>query len=125
MPPASMTKMMTEYLVTEAVNSGKISWDQKVAIQENAANQTGSRIFLAEHDEHTVKELYIAMAVGSANDATVALAELVAGSEQEFVTMMNETAKKMGMKTAFSLTLPGLTVPICRRNSARRVKAKQ
>ncbi|WP_340020695.1 D-alanyl-D-alanine carboxypeptidase family protein [Paenibacillus sp. FSL K6-1096] len=108
MPPASMTKMMTEYLVTEAVNSGKISWDQKVTIQENASKQIGSRIFLAKNDEHTVKELYIAMAVGSANDATVALAELVAGSEQQFVTMMNETAKKMGMKTAHFINSTGL-----------------
>lgn len=108
MPPASMTKMMTEYLVTEAVNSGKISWDQKVIIQENASKQIGSRIFLAAGDEHTVKELYIAMAVGSANDATVALAELVAGSEQQFVTMMNETAKKMGMKTAHFINSTGL-----------------
>ncbi|MBP2116201.1 D-alanyl-D-alanine carboxypeptidase family protein [Paenibacillus silagei] len=108
MPPASMTKMMTEYLVTEAVNSGKISWDQKVAIQENASKQIGSRIFLAAGDEHTVKELYIAMAVGSANDATVALAELVAGSEQQFVTQMNETAQKMGMKTAYFINSTGL-----------------
>lgn len=108
MPPASMTKMMTEYLVTEAVNSGKISWDQKVIIQENASKQIGSRIFLAAGDEHTVKELYIAMAVGSANDATVALAELVAGSEQQFVTQMNETAQKMGMKTAYFINSTGL-----------------
>lgn len=108
LPPASMTKMMTEYLVSDAVKNGKISWDQKVVIQENASKQIGSRIFLAEHDEHTVKELYIAMAVGSANDATVALAELVAGSEQEFVTMMNETAKKMGMKTAHFINSTGL-----------------
>ena len=56
----------------------------------------GSRIFLAEGDQHTVEELYIAMAVGSANDATVALAEHVAGSEAEFVTMMNDTAKRWG-----------------------------
>ncbi|WNS47041.1 D-alanyl-D-alanine carboxypeptidase family protein [Paenibacillus sp. MMS20-IR301] len=108
MPPASMTKMMTEYLVTEAVNSGQISWDQKVIIQENAAKQTGSRIYLAQGDEHTVRELYIAMAVGSANDATVALAELVSGSEQQFVTLMNETAQKMGMKTAYFINSTGL-----------------
>lgn len=108
MPPASMTKMMTEYLVTEAVNSGQLSWDEKVIVQENASKQTGSRIYLAAGDEHTVKELYIAMAVGSANDATVALAELVSGSEQQFVTLMNETAQKMGMKTAFFINSTGL-----------------
>ncbi|WP_042241254.1 D-alanyl-D-alanine carboxypeptidase family protein [Paenibacillus sp. FSL R5-0912] len=108
LPPASMTKMMTEYLVSDAVKNGQISWDEKVVVQENASKQIGSRIFLAEGDEHTVKELYIAMAVGSANDATVALAELVSGSEQEFVTLMNETAKKMGMKTAHFINSTGL-----------------
>jgi D-alanyl-D-alanine carboxypeptidase (penicillin-binding protein 5/6) len=108
LPPASMTKMMTEYLVTEAVNSGQISWDQTVIVQENASKQIGSRIFLAQGDEHTVRELYIAMAVGSANDATVALAELVSGSEEQFVALMNETAQKMGMKTAFFINSTGL-----------------
>ncbi|UQZ37503.1 D-alanyl-D-alanine carboxypeptidase [Paenibacillus sp. PK3_47] len=108
MPPASMTKMMTEYLVTEAVNNGQISWDQTVIVQENAAKQIGSRIFLAQGDEHTVRELYIAMAVGSANDATVALAELVSGSEEQFVALMNETAQKMGMKTAYFINSTGL-----------------
>ncbi|WP_410512995.1 D-alanyl-D-alanine carboxypeptidase family protein [Paenibacillus sp. BR2-3] len=108
LPPASMTKMMTEYLVADAVKNGKITWDQKVVIQENAAKQIGSRIFLAVGDEHTVEELYIAMAVGSANDATVALAELVGGSELEFVSMMNETAQKMGMKTAYFVNSTGL-----------------
>lgn len=104
LPPASMTKMMTEYIVAEQVKQGIISWDDVVTVRENAAKSVGSRIFLAEGDQHTVRELYIAMAVGSANDATVALAEYVAGSEAEFVTMMNETAKQMGMETAFLLT---------------------
>ncbi len=108
LPPASMTKMMTEYLVAEAVKNGQISWDQNVIIQENAAKQVGSRIFLAEKDEHTVEELYTAMAVGSANDATVALAELVSGSEQEFVELMNQTAQKMGMETAYFVNATGL-----------------
>lgn len=109
LPPASMTKMMTEYLVTDAVMKGQLSWDQKVIIQENASKQIGSRIFLAKGDEHTVKELYIAMAVGSANDATVALAELVSGSEQQFVELMNQTAQKMGMKTAYFINSSGLS----------------
>lgn len=108
LPPASMTKMMTEYLVAEAVKNGQLSWDQKVIVGENASKQVGSRIFLAEKDEHTVEELYIAMAVGSANDATVALAELVSGSELEFVELMNQTAQKMGMKTAYFVNSTGL-----------------
>jgi D-alanyl-D-alanine carboxypeptidase (penicillin-binding protein 5/6) len=108
LPPASMTKMMTEYLVADAVKNGQITWDQKVIVQENASKQIGSRIFLAQGDEHTVEELYIAMAVGSANDATVALAELVSGSEQQFVELMNQTAQKMGMKTAYFINSTGL-----------------
>lgn len=108
LPPASMTKMMTEYLVSDAVKKGDISWDQKVIIQENASKQVGSRIFLAAGDEHTVKELYIAMAVGSANDATVALAELVSGSEEQFVELMNQTAQKMGMKNTYFINSTGL-----------------
>ncbi|GGG10027.1 D-alanyl-D-alanine carboxypeptidase [Paenibacillus albidus] len=108
LPPASMTKMMTEYLVADAVKNGKFSWEDKVVVKENAAKQIGSRIFLAIGDEHTVEELYIAMAVGSANDATVALAEYVSGSEQDFVKLMNETAQKMGMKTAYFINTTGL-----------------
>lgn len=108
LPPASMTKMMTEYLVAEAVRTGQLSWDQKVTVQENAEKQVGSRIFLAEGDVHTVEELYIAMAVGSANDASVALAETVSGSEQQFVELMNQTAQKMGMKTAYFINSTGL-----------------
>ncbi|MDR9857664.1 D-alanyl-D-alanine carboxypeptidase family protein [Paenibacillus sp. VCA1] len=108
LPPASMTKMMTEYIVAEQVKQGKLKWTDKVTVGENAAKTIGSRIFLAQGDVHTVKELYIAMAVGSANDATVALAERVAGSEQEFVKLMNETAKQMGMKTAYFINATGL-----------------
>lgn len=109
LPPASMTKMMTEYLVADAVKAGKFKWEDKVDVKENAAKQIGSRIFLAEGDQHTVEELYIAMAVGSANDATVALAEYVSGSEAEFVKLMNETAKKMGMKNTYFVNSTGLS----------------
>lgn len=110
LPPASMTKMMTEYIVADMVKQGKLSWDTMVTVHENAAKTTGSKIFLAEGDQHTVKDLYIAMAVGSANDATVALAEHVAGSEQAFVKMMNAEAKRMGMKTAYFANATGLSI---------------
>ncbi|WP_230193348.1 D-alanyl-D-alanine carboxypeptidase family protein [Paenibacillus sp. CECT 9249] len=108
LPPASMTKMMSEYIVAEQVKQGKLSWDEVVTVGEHASLTRGSRIFLAQGDQHTVEELYIAMAVGSANDATVALAERVAGTEAEFVKMMNETAKEMGMKTAHFINSTGL-----------------
>lgn len=109
LPPASMTKMMTEYIVADKVKKGEFGWDDIVTVSENAKLTTGSRIFLAEGDQHTVRELYIAMAVGSANDATVALAEYASkGSEQDFVKLMNETAKKFGMKTAHFINPTGL-----------------
>ncbi|AZS18059.1 D-alanyl-D-alanine carboxypeptidase family protein [Paenibacillus lutimineralis] len=110
LPPASMTKMMSEYIVAEYVKQGKISWDTVVTTGKNAALTKGSRIFLAEGDQHTVKDLYAAMAIGSANDATVALAEHVAGSEQEFVQLMNDEAKRMGMTTAHFANSTGLDI---------------
>lgn len=110
LPPASMTKMMTEYIVADLVKQGKFSWDDVVTVGKNAAKTIGSRIFLAEGDQHTIRELYIAMAVGSANDATVALAEHVAGSEQAFIKMMNDEAKRMGMKTAHFANSTGLDI---------------
>lgn len=110
LPPASMTKMMTEYIVADLVKQGKFSWDDVVTVRENASKTIGSRIFLAQGDQHTIRELYIAMAVGSANDATVALAEYVAGSEQAFVQMMNDEAQRMGMKNTYFANSTGLDI---------------
>lgn len=110
LPPASMSKMMTEYLVSDSVKQGKIKWDDQVTVSANAAAQIGSRVFLAEGDKHTVLDLYKAMAIGSANDATVALAEYVAGSEQDFVKLMNAKAKEFGMKTAHFANSTGLNI---------------
>ncbi|WP_239618951.1 D-alanyl-D-alanine carboxypeptidase family protein [Cohnella mopanensis] len=107
-PPASMSKMMTEYLVSKAVKQGKLSWDEKVTVGENAAKQIGSRILLAQGDQHTIRDLYIAMAVYSANDATVQLAEEVAGSEEAFVKLMNETAVELGMTNSHFINSTGL-----------------
>ncbi|UHA75291.1 D-alanyl-D-alanine carboxypeptidase family protein [Paenibacillus sp. 481] len=108
LPPASMTKMMTEYIVLEKIKSKEISWNSEVPTTKHAALTQGSRIFLAENDKHTVKELYIAMAIGSANDATVALAEFISGTEAKFVDLMNDTAKRLGMETAHFINSTGL-----------------
>lgn len=110
LPPASMTKMMTEYIVADLVKKGEHKWDEMVTVRKNAAQTIGSRIFLAEGDQHTIEKLYIAMAVGSANDATVALAEHIAGSEQAFVKMMNEEAKRMGMTATHFANSSGLDI---------------
>lgn len=104
LPPASMSKMMTEYLVLEAIKSGKINWDTIVTVSQYAADVIGSGDMLALNEKMSVKDLFGAMSIYSANDATVALAEAVAGTEEEFVKMMNATARKMGMneKTQFA-----------------------
>ncbi|GGK35872.1 D-alanyl-D-alanine carboxypeptidase [Caldalkalibacillus thermarum] len=112
LPPASMSKMMTEYLVLEALSQGQFDWDTVVVASEYAHYLGGldgtSRVWLALGEERTVEELYTAMAVYSANDATVALAELVAGSEERFVQMMNEKAAELGMTNSTFVNSTGL-----------------
>ncbi len=110
LPPASMTKMMTEYLLLEAISSGKIAWDDIVTASKYAhwmGTHGGSRVYLAEGEKRTVEELMYAMAVYSANDATVALAEYLAGSESTFVEKMNQKAKEFGMTQTYFLTSTG------------------
>lgn len=112
LPIASMTKMMTEYLVHEAVEKGKISWDQMVTVTEYAhkiSQNTGlSNVPLELGGKYTVKELYEAAAIYSANGATIALAELIGGSEKGFVQMMNDKAKKMGLGEVKFVNATGL-----------------
>ncbi|KAA0543129.1 D-alanyl-D-alanine carboxypeptidase [Bacillus sp. BGMRC 2118] len=99
LPTASMTKMMTEYLVLEAIKDGKISWEQETGISEYVYKisqfRSLSNVPLRLDGTYTVKELYEAMAIYSANGATIALAELVAGSETNFVKMMNDKAEEL------------------------------
>ncbi|MFC3041028.1 serine hydrolase [Virgibacillus xinjiangensis] len=101
LPPASMTKMMTEYLVLEAIDEGHISWDTTTQISDYpysiSANTLFSGVGLTQGKDYTVRKLYEAMAVNSDNATTIALAELIAGSETEFVEMMNAKAEEMGL----------------------------
>ncbi len=97
LPPASVTKIMTLLLVAEALENGNIKSDQKVTVSENAASMGGSQIFIKEGEEFTVEELLKSTVIASANDAAVALAELVSGSENAFVADMNKRAKELGM----------------------------
>lgn len=96
LPPASMSKMMTEYLVMEAVKNGKIKWDSIVSPSQYAVDVIGSGQLIGPGEKYSVDDLFGAMSIYSANDATVALAEFVGGTEEAFVNMMNDTAKKMG-----------------------------
>ncbi|ANV72072.1 D-alanyl-D-alanine carboxypeptidase [Bacillus cereus] len=110
---ASMTKMMSEYLVHEAVDKGKLKWDQKVKISEYAhkisQDRSLSNVPLENGGSYTVKELYEAMAIYSANGATIALVEQIAGKEVNFVKMMNDKSKEFGMKDYKFVNSTGLT----------------
>lgn len=96
--PASMTKIMTMLLIMEALEDGKIQWNEKVRTSEYAASMGGSQVFLEEGEEMTVDELLRAISISSANDASVAMAERIAGTEKQFVKMMNQKAKELGLK---------------------------
>lgn len=99
---ASMAKMMTEYLVLEAIHNNKISWDQKVKINEYVHKLSAapglSNVGLTQGEEYTVKELYEAMAIHSGNAASVALAEVISGTEKNFVALMNKKAEELGLQ---------------------------
>ena len=95
--PASVTKVMTLLLVCEAIDQGKISLLDNVIISENAASMGGSQVFLKEGEKMTVEELLKCTVIASANDASVALAEHVAGSEDAFVKRMNERANELSL----------------------------
>ena len=97
LPPASITKIMTMLLVMEALDSGKIKLEDIVTASKNAASKGGSQIWLKEGEQMTVNEMLKATAIGSANDACTALGEHIAGGETEFVAMMNQRAKELGM----------------------------
>lgn len=95
--PASVTKVMSILLIMEAIDSGKITLEDKVPCSSNASSMGGSQIWLNETEELTVNEMLKAICVVSANDCTVAMAEFLAGSQEAFVEKMNQKAKELGM----------------------------
>lgn len=96
--PASVTKVMTLLLIYDSVSSGKIKWDDMVTVSEHAASMGGSQIFLEPNEQQKVSELTKSIAIASANDAAVAMAEFIGGSEEGFVAMMNQKAKDLSME---------------------------
>ena len=108
LPPASVTKIMTLLLTVEAIEKGVMKWDDKIAASANAASMGGSQIYLKEGEEMTVEDLVKSVVIASANDAAVALAEAVAGSEEVFVARMNERAAELGMKNTHFENTNGL-----------------
>ncbi|MBD0379218.1 D-alanyl-D-alanine carboxypeptidase family protein [Paenibacillus sedimenti] len=104
LPPASMSKMMTELIILEDIRDGKTKWNDPVSISSYAANVTGAQVGLKAKEKLSIRELFEAMVVHSANDAAVALAEHVSGTESKFVARMNRTAQTVGLssKTKFA-----------------------
>ena len=111
LPPASITKVMSLILFFEALESGKISLTDEVACSDTAAAYGGSQIWLEPGEVMTVEDLLKAVAIASANDATVCLAEYVAGSEEAFVGMMNEKAAQLGLSGTSFRCAAGLDSP--------------
>jgi len=105
---ASLTKMMAQILILEAIESGNLTWDEKVKASSNAAGYGGTQIYLQPGEEMTVRDLMKGISMASANDATVVLAERIAGSEEAFVKMMNDKAKELGLKNTNFVNSTGL-----------------
>ena len=111
LPPASITKLMTSYVVSQEIHDGNIKLDDEVLISEKAWRMIGSRSFIEVNTKVTVEALLRGMIVQSGNDAAVALAEHVAGSEEVFAQMMNQYAQKLGMVNTNYQNATGLPGP--------------
>jgi D-alanyl-D-alanine carboxypeptidase (penicillin-binding protein 5/6) len=108
LPPASITKIMTMLLVMEAIDQGRLKLTDKVQVSEYAASMGGSQIFLEPGEQMSVDDMLKGVALASGNDASVALAEKLAGTEEEFVRMMNDRAKELGMTETKFVNCNGL-----------------
>ena len=108
LPIASVTKIMSTLLVMEAIDSGKIKYTDTVIVSERAASMGGSQVFLEVNEAMSVEDLLKSLVVSSANDATLALAEHICGSEESFVNAMNEKAKVLGMLDTTFMNTNGL-----------------
>ncbi|WP_404428432.1 D-alanyl-D-alanine carboxypeptidase family protein [Sutcliffiella horikoshii] len=108
LPPASMTKIMTMLLIMEAIDKGELTWDEKIRTSEYAASMGGSQIFLEPGEEMTTDEMLRGIAIASGNDASVAMAERIAGSEAAFVDRMNAKAKDLGLENTLFQNPTGL-----------------
>ena len=106
--PASVTKVMTMLLIMEAIDSGKIGWDDQVTASETASAKGGSQIFLKAGETMSVSDMVKSIAVSSANDCACAMAEHIAGSEAAFVELMNKRAKELGMNDTHFVNCTGL-----------------
>jgi len=111
LPPASLTKLMTVYVATREIQAGQITSEDLVTVSENAWRTGGSRMFLDPGSTVSVHDLLRGVVIDSGNDASVALAEHIAGSEDAFVGLMNATAKKLGLNNTHFMNPTGLPAP--------------
>lgn len=95
---ASMTKMVSQILILDAIREGKINWDDVVSVSQNAADMGGSQIYLSVGEKISIRDLFKGISMASANDATVQMAEVLAGTESSFVSMMNKKVQEIGLK---------------------------
>ncbi len=105
---ASMTKMVAQILILEAIQQGKIKWDDVVTVSKNAADMGGSQIYIEEGEKITISDLMKGISMASGNDATVQMAEVISGSEVNFVKKMNEKVKELGLKNTHFSNCTGL-----------------
>lgn len=108
LPPASMTKLATLLLIMENIDAGKLQYTDMVTISEEAANMGGSQVFLEAGESYSVADLIKGIAIASGNDAVVAMAEKLGGSQNEFVDMVNKRLKKLGAKNTNFVNVHGL-----------------
>lgn len=108
LPMASMTKMMTLLLIMDEINNGNLRWDEKVTASEHAASMGGSQIFLEVGEQMSVEDLVKGICIGSGNDAAVAMAERIGGTEDNFVKMMNDKAGALGLQHTHFVNACGL-----------------
>lgn len=106
--PASMTKIMSLILIMENIENGNLKWNDIVVVSKNASSMGGSQIFLEANEMMTVEDLVKGICIASGNDATVALAEKIAGTEKAFVKLMNDKAKSLGLKNTNFVNATGL-----------------
>lgn len=106
--PASMTKIMSLILIMENIENGNLKWNDIVVVSKNASSMGGSQIFLETNEMMTVEDLVKGICIASGNDATVALAEKIAGTEKAFVKLMNDKAKSLGLRNTNFMNSTGL-----------------
>ncbi|MDR6236570.1 D-alanyl-D-alanine carboxypeptidase (penicillin-binding protein 5/6) [Pseudomonas psychrotolerans] len=111
LPPASLTKLMTVYVATRDIQAGRLKVDDQVTVSENAWRTQGSRMFLDPRSQVSVHDLLQGIVIDSGNDASVALAEHIAGSEESFASLMNATAQSLGLHDTHFVNPTGLPDP--------------